>query len=322
MNSSIFAALAVFLFLAHPAHASIVCNELLVEKTAVSRVFDYEFSSALSKSKRFERLYLKVKSAALRKQVFRHCQEAGGCTPAEIGRLVSDLVASSVDHADAKGYAFLAGVMAANAAVVTGVTVLVNSDVAVIPTFVTFFLGQSMVIAANTVAPFAAPIGNRVQLVLYGLREAAKKKKALYEGATSHDAQADTLNATYTLREQQVTDRVMNFRNALKLNALAATQAMVTADTRLIVAELGDAAMSGFRHFREIDPADPTIVSAVGTSFLQKVTIDSQSLYIALLEYVREHDQGFNQKARRAGEPAARQYYERAFSAWLKHETK
>lgn len=330
MRLPVFAALAAFVLLstsdiqnavASP-FAAAECEALLVDKVTISQVFDRQFATALEKSKRFEKLYLRVKRAALRQRLFEKCKAAGGCTPAQIGEFVSELVAATIDHTDAKGYAFLAGVMAANAAAATGVTMMVNSDISFVPTFVTFFLGQSMVITANTVAPFAAPIGNRVQKVLYGIREAAKKKKALYESEQSHDAQADTLNATYNLREQQVTDRVMNFRNALKLNALAAAYAGSTGNIEIIVAELGDGAMAGFRHYREIDPADPTIVNVIGGSFLQKVTIDSQSLYEAALEYVRARDPNFNAVARRSGEPNARQYYERAFCAWLNYEKK
>jgi hypothetical protein len=205
------------------------------------------------------------------------------------------------------GFSFLIAGMVANAAVTAQVMKMVNTEADFSIIFTSSFLGQFSFISVNLLAPFLEPISSRIRKFTFAFSQSTISNAR----PGSLEAQANLLNATYTFREQQASDHILTFRNALRFNFESAMRAIETGDEQTVVVELADALMAGYRHFREISPSDPTIINAVRSTFLRKIR-HPEALQAAVLKQIRNSVVPENLNS-----IEAQKYYEQAVAAWL-----
>lgn len=215
-----------------------------------------------------------------------------------------------------RGYVFLATILATSAAATTAVTMGVNPKAEFIPTFVSYIMGQVTVVTASLYSAQLEPLSNWLRKIAYKLNE--KQQKAERSGDLEELAQR--VNALYTLRDQHATDRIMTFRLALKQNLEAAASAMESGDSDGVSAQIVDILRIGYRLFREIDPSDPTIISAVQTTFLRKVA-DPAALYHPILSLLKKNEADFHAPSAQPHDLSPQMYYEKALQAWLLSST-
>lgn len=211
-----------------------------------------------------------------------------------------------------RGYGFLITIMAASAAVTTAVTMGVNPKAEFIPTFVSYIMAQVTFVTASLYSAQLEPLSNWLRKIAYKFDQ----KPQNLENLGDLEMLAQRVNALYTLRDQHATDRIMTFRLTLKQNLEAAARALETNDAEGINAQLVDILRIGYRLFREVDPSDPTIISAVRSSFLRKVAVPS-SLYEPLLSSLKKEDPDFYAAAKNSQELSPQEYYLKALHAWL-----
>lgn len=206
-------------------------------------------------------------------------------------------------RSNALGYGFLVGGMIANAAASAGITVWVNPNAEFFSTMTAFTLGQATFVAASLLSPFSEPLAAKIRRFAF----ASKNKPGMQPNDL--ESTADTIHATYTLREQYATDRIFVFRNALRLNFQTAALAYQTGDRAAVVAEIADAALAGYDHFRDIDPGTPAIRNTIYACFLVKVE-NPLDLKTEILDLIRRRNPNMDDQAK--------MYYTQALDAWLK----
>jgi hypothetical protein len=101
------------------------------------------------------------------------------------------------------------------------------------------------------------------------------------------------------------------FRTALFLNFESAKNAVRSGNTQSAAALFADAMMLGYRHFRDLSPADPTIMSAARVAMAEALQDPdfSERLSVAVLNYIRNHDS--------AQGKAFESYYQKALECWM-----
>jgi len=207
-------------------------------------------------------------------------------------------------RSNALGYGFLIGGMIANAAASAGITVWVNPNAEFFSTMTAYTLGQATFVAASLLSPFSEPLAARIRRFAFASKTNAESAVSDLEG------KADTIHATFTLREQYATDRIFLFRNALRLNFQTAALAALDGDRDSVVAEIADAALSGYDYFKDLDPNEPAIKNTIYASFLVKVQ-NPMSFKDEILALIHKRHPVRDKKADA--------YYERALDAWLTH---
>lgn len=280
------------------------CNTLLLDRTQSIQAFNAEFKTALPDSPAIKRAMLTIQKSILRNRLLKECDKNGGCTADQIAKGVRQAIADT-GLPNAVGYGFLIGGMVANAAGSSALMTAVSPELQFMPLFAASILGQVSFISVSLLAPFLEPISSTIRRATFAMTKGSGNHVA---PRSSLERQADLINATYTLREQHATDRILTLRNAIRFNFQTAAVAIETGDQKTVVAEIGDAAMMGYRHFRDLSPREPTLVSAIQTSFLRHVE-RPDDLIAPTLEYLRLHDPDYS--------AAAEQYYVQALQAWL-----
>lgn len=294
-------------FFLQSAYANPDCELLLLTPQQQSAAFYRELDSVTQSSPRFKRMYLKIRGRLWRSRILKECGKAGGCTNAQIAHAVKEALAKSSSSSNALGYGFLVGGMIANAATSAGITVWVNPQAEFFSTFVGFTLGQATFIGASLLSPFSEPISAKMRRFSFALKGKGQRDPAR-EPSSELEAKADAIHATYTLREQYATDRIFLFRNTLRLNFQTAALAVESGDRAAVVAELADAAMAGYRYFKDIDPREPAITNSIHASFLMKVETPSL-LKEPTLALIRAREAHMDSNAEI--------YYKRALDVWL-----
>jgi hypothetical protein len=290
--------------------AATPCEPLLTGRADLTDAFNQEIKIALVDHPAMRRLYIRMQKRALRSETLAKCAERGGCTPEDIAKIVREAIAALPDRTQRLGYGFLIGGMIANAALSAGITTWANPLATFKASFVAFFLGQASFIGLNLLAPFLEPVSNRIRRAVFALNRPMNP-------TSGFEAQANATNSTFTLREQHAVDRIMQFRNAVKTNFNEAASAVDRGDHVTVTGELADALLAGYRYFRDIDPTEPAITSAIRASFLRKVT-DPAALHQPIIDSLRRIDPMlYDAPATRAGEPSPREYFEKALRAWL-----
>lgn len=307
-HSAIIPILLFYLF-SSTGRAASNCETLLVSQEDLSRALDLEFASAISDLPGFQKLYANLRTKTIRDQLLKNCLSNKGCTASEIGQAVRHSIAMQPGLKNAVGYAFLVGVMIANAAATAEVTQLVNSQAQFSATFVGSFFAQLSFIGVSLMAPYLEPLANQLRRSTF-----AAVKGTRNESPTDLESQADAINATYTLREQHASDRILSLRTAIMMNFEAARVAIEEGDQEGVVAQIADAMMAGYRHFRDLNPADPTIASAVRATLLRKIS-NPRALAQPVLDYIEVHDSEHGSV--RHGDISPQQYYRQAVRAWL-----
>jgi hypothetical protein len=283
------------------------CDHLLTTPEQQSSAFLHELEAATQGRPEIKRVFLRLRLRLARSRILRECAANGSCTKSQVAIAVKEAVQASSSNRDALGYGFLIGGMIANAAVSAGVTGWVNPQAEFLPTLVGFTLGQATFIAASLLSPFSEPLSAKMRRFSFALK--GKNQGEPAQVANSElEAKADAIHATYTLREQYAVDRIFVYRNAIRLNFQTAALALQSHDAAAVAAEIADAAMSGYRYFKDIDPREPAIVNTIYASFLVKLEEPSR-LKDAVMRIIRERDLSLDAKAQA--------YYERALAAWL-----
>jgi len=120
------------------------------------------------------------------------------------------------------GYSILGAGIVANSAFSAGVLSAISPQLEFMPLFAGSFLGQMSFVSVSLLAPFLEPVSSRIRHKTFELTTGRRPKPNMHP---TLEEQADRVHATYTLREQHATDRVISFRNAIRLNLQAAVRA-------------------------------------------------------------------------------------------------
>lgn len=210
-----------------------------------------------------------------------------------------------------KGYLYLAIGMGITSAGTAWVSTQINPDQDFSTGTANAFLAQMSFLSISALGPFIEPISSNIR------RAAFSMKKGNHSVTRSVlEKQADELNATYTLREQQMSSRIIEIRTAVRQNFGDITRSLEKNDINQAASQLADVAIMGFRHFRDLDPNDATIIGALQASFQNKVK-DPNDLFHRSLNYIQENDKEFWPRPAKPGEVSAQAYYQKALRSWL-----
>ena len=203
------------------------------------------------------------------------------------------------------GYSILGAGIVANSAFSAGVLSAISPQLEFMPLFAGSFLGQMSFVSVSLLAPFLEPVSSQIRRKTFELTTGRRPKRDKHP---TLEEQADRVHATYTLREQHATDRVISFRNAIRLNLQAAVRAWEARDEDGVVAEIADAAILGFRHFRDISPQEETILYTVRATLTRR--LENPEWWGAKALQAIESLEGFQSEASKA-------YYEQLLGSWF-----
>lgn len=207
--------------------------------------------------------------------------------------------------ANLTGYAILGTGIFANSALSAWALSTISPQLEFVPLFAGSFIGQMSFVSVSLLAPFLEPVSSSIRRKVFELK---KRREAGKDETHSLEEQADRVHATYTLREQHATDRVISFRNAIRLNMREAAQALERRDENAVIAEVADAAMLGYRHFRDISPREETVLQTVRVALVRHM--ESPEAWVDRVLQEIEIQGGFQTSD-------ARTYYERLLRAWF-----
>lgn len=276
-------------------------------------------SSAKEKRRLMASLNAKIKQGLLNSPILNKCREKGVCTREQWTQSIKSVIAN-LGYSEASRYAYLVGGIALTSAATAGLLVWVNDyNIQFWPSFGTLVVSQVSFLTANLLAPFLEPISSKIRRSTYAMTSQNK----LIQDNRSLEDQADHIQSTYTLREQHSTDRIMQFRGAI-LQSLIVIQMLSTVENRdkielvdEITPHLAEVIMLGYRHFRDLDPRDETILNAVKASGLRS-RIEPKLLMEKVYSYISEVEFLSESIADRSADIQLREsYYRRLLSIWL-----
>jgi hypothetical protein len=259
---------------------------------------------------------------SIRDRILKECHEGDECLESTLAKAIETSF-EKLNFSGGKRYFYLVAGIAGTSALTAGTLALVNDQgIDFFPAFSVAVFGQISLLTANLLAPFLEPISSRIRRATFAL---ARKNGSISPEHQSLERQADLVQATYTLREQHATDRILSLRGALQFNLLVIRELIQSGNREGIAHLLGDAAMLTYRHFRDLDPNEVTIVSAVRTSVLAAID-DPDKLYTQTMEYIIQQDSSLDslritdsQDSGHSIETTEHEsdYYRRLLRAWL-----
>jgi hypothetical protein len=291
-------------------------------KGKASRVFDLEVKKQLDRQPILKSWYILLfERNSIRDRILKDCHDGDECLEKNLAKAVETSF-EKLDFSGSKRYFYLVAGIAGTSSLTAGTLALFNDNIDFFPAFTVAVFGQISLLTANLLAPFLEPISSRIRRATFAL---AQKNGSISPEHQSLERQADVVQATYTLCEQHATDRILSLRGALQFNLLVIRDLIQSGDREEIAHLLGDAAMLTYRHFRDLDPNEVTIVSAVRTSVLAAID-DPDEIYTQTMDYLIQQGNGLDslrlagpQNSGLSTDPAEYEsdYYRRLLRAWL-----
>ncbi len=288
-----------------------------------SNFFELEIRRQLDQQPVLKSWYIQLFARnSIRDRILKECHEGDECLERTLTKAIETSF-EKLNFSGGKRYFYLVAGIAGTSALTAGTLALVNDKgIDFFPAFTVAVFGQISLLTANLLAPFLEPISSRIRRATFAL---ARKNGSISPEHQSLERQADVVQATYTLREQHATDRILSLRGALQFNLLVIRDLIQSGNRAKIAHLLGDAAMLTYRHFRDLDPNEVTIVSAVRTSVLAAID-DPDELYTQTMDYLIQQGNDLDslrlagsQNSGLSTEPAEYEsdYYRRLLRAWL-----
>lgn len=288
-----------------------------------SNFFEIEMKRQLDQQPLLKSWYIQLFARnSIRVRILKECHEGDECLERNLAKAIETSF-EKLNFSGGKRYFYLVAGIAGTSALTAGTLALVNDKgIDFVPAFTVAVFGQISLLTANLLAPFLEPISSRIRRATFAL---ARKNGSISPEHQSLERQADVVQATYTLREQHATDRILSLRGALQFNLLVIRDLVKSGNRAEIARLLGDAAMLTYRHFRDLDPNEVTIVSAVRTSILAEIE-DPDKLYNETMDYINQ--QGNSGNSLRSADPQnsgnssdtteyESDYYRHLLRAWL-----
>lgn len=288
-----------------------------------SDIFEIETKRQLDQQPVWKALYIRLFALnSIRHRILRECNENDECLERTLTKAIKTSF-EKLNFSGGKRYFYLVAGVTGTSALTAGALKLVNDqDIAFVPAFTVAIFGQVSLLTANLLAPFLEPISSRIRRATFAL---AQRNGSISPEHESLERQADLVNGTYTLREQHATDRILSLRGALQFNILVIRDLVQSGNREQIAQLLGDAAMLTYRHFRDLDPSEVTIVSAFRSSVLAAID-NPDRLYTQTMEYLihqgRRLDSARIAESQNSGHSTdspehESNYYRRLLRAWL-----
>ena len=301
-------------------------TNLLTDLDDQMQAFQRQFGQVVKKAPSIKAIAAYYYRRGIQDRVLQDCLRRGGCTEKDIAQMtLQTITATGVPNA--VGYGFLLAGLSANAALNASIMTYVNPHADFVSTFAGSFLGQMSFLSLSLFSVFVDPITSKIRRFAYAnirghnINNGSEANTDENTNSTAHsdlETLADRTHAAYTYREQHASDRILMFRNALSFNLDRAVKALESEETDIVVAQLGDMAMMGYRHFKDLSPSDHTIANAIYSAFLVRVS-NPQELYEPVIAYIQARDPSYSAKPKRTTEISAREYYELALNAWLRN---
>ncbi len=221
-----------------------------------------------------------------------------------IDSVEQDLKRKGISAREARGYAILIATMVASAAATT----YVSSALPPSFQFVSHFLAQVSTLGVFVFgAPIWEPLSSGFRKMAFGVRSQTVGPGGVLD--PDFEALWRRTQEHYSLNAQMSRNVINQFLISVHQNFYEAHRAIQSRNSVYAADQIAEAAFRLKTLFRDIDPEDPSVASAIRTAFTNHVVVDSEFV-TSVFARIEKLDVSFA-----SGESA--NYYNRLLAAWL-----
>ncbi len=215
-----------------------------------------------------------------------------------------DLKGKGFSKREARGYAILISTMIGSAAATTYLSSSLPSDFQ----FVSHFIAQVSTLGVYVFgAPIWEPLSSRFRKVAFGVRGADNPEENFLK--PEFESLWRRTQENYSLNAQMSRNVINQFLISVHQNFYEAHRAVKSGDKNYAADQVAEAAFRLKTLFRDIDPSDASVASAVKTSFTNHVVVDAEFVQ-SVLDRIAKLDPSFAAVESRA-------YYDELLGVWL-----